>query len=197
MEEKLKYLYNECRTELNSIGINLDEKNIGKINISLTNRNTKRYGCCRQENPDKTTKYYEKIGYKKFVRYYKFNTHNIEISKWVMDLNESIIKNTIMHEIIHCFPGCNNHGDDFKKYANYINEKLGYEISRVGNKREDYEKSNLNYIENQSYKYKIKCEQCGQIFYRNRCAKNLSKKYRCGKCKRKIIYNRSEIKVAK
>ena len=29
------------------------------------------------------------------------------------------IKNTIMHEIIHCFPYCNNHGSEFKKYAKY------------------------------------------------------------------------------
>lgn len=48
-----------------------------------------------------------------------------------MQLNKSIIKNTIMHEIIHCMPYCNNHGKEFKKYAKYINKNLGYDISRV------------------------------------------------------------------
>lgn len=43
-----------------------------------------------------------------------------------------------MHELIHCIPFCNDHGIEFKKYANYINEKLGYNISRVGNKKVDY-----------------------------------------------------------
>lgn len=50
-------------------------------------------------------------------------------------INDGIIKNTIMHELIHCIPFCNDHGIEFKKYANYINEKLGYNISRVGNKK--------------------------------------------------------------
>lgn len=99
-----------------------------------------------------------------------------------MELDEKIIKNTIMHEIIHCFPYCNNHGSEFKKYAKYINEKLGYDISRVGNKKEDYQKSNIEYKETTKYKYKIICEKCGQTFYRQRLMKNLTRKYRCGKC---------------
>lgn len=99
-----------------------------------------------------------------------------------MTLNESIIKNTILHEIIHCFPNCNNHGTEFKKYANYINEKLGYDISRVGNKKEDYEKSNIEYTEKVNFKYKVICEKCNQTFYRQRLMKNLTKKYRCGIC---------------
>ena len=56
MEEKLNTLYEECIKELSSIGINLDEKKIGKINIGLAKRSTKRYGCCKQEDPDKRYK---------------------------------------------------------------------------------------------------------------------------------------------
>ena len=29
-----------------------------------------------------------------------------------------------MHELIHCMPYCNNHGKEFKKYANIINEMM-------------------------------------------------------------------------
>lgn len=43
-------------------------------------------------------------------------------------LQYDIIKNTIMYEIIHCLLNCNNYGDEFKKYANYINFKFGYNI---------------------------------------------------------------------
>lgn len=185
MEEKLETLYKQCVNELNSIGI-LDS-NIGTIDIKLSKRNNKRYGCCKQEEPDKSTKYYEKIRNRRYLRYGKFNKHTIEISKWVMQLEESIIKNTIMHEIIHCFPYCNNHGEEFKRYANIINTKLGYDISRVGNKKEDYEKSNIEYRENVNYKYKIICNECGQTFYRQRINKSLTKKYRCGICKGKLI----------
>ena len=97
-----------------------------------------------------------------------------------MNLEEKIIKNTIMHEIIHCFPECNNHGKQFKKYANYINQKLGYNISRLGNKEEDFIKSNIEYKnEKIKYKYKIICKKCGQIFFRQRIKTNFIKKYRC------------------
>lgn len=188
MEEKLQKLYTECIEELKSIGIDLENnKDIGEIDIAIAKRDTKRYGCCKQENPDYKYKIVEKRGQKRNIRYEKFYNHHIEISKWVMNLNDKIIKNTILHEIIHCIPLCNNHGQKFKKYAMYINQKLGYEIKRVGNPKEDYEKSNKKYPEEQTnYKYKIKCKQCGQEIYRQRFNQNLIKKYRCGKCGGKL-----------
>ena len=57
MKEKLNKLYEECIEELNSININLEEESIGKINIDFSKRKTKRYGCCKQEEPDKSTAY--------------------------------------------------------------------------------------------------------------------------------------------
>ena len=182
MEEKLKKLYNECLEELKSINLDLDENVIGKIDISFAKRKTRRYGCCKQEEPDKSTAYREK----RIIHYRRYNKHHIEISKWLMDLNDNIIKNTIIHEIIHCLPDCNNHGKEFKKYSKLINEKLGYNITRLGNKKEDYEKSNLEFDENPKIKYIIVCENCGLIYYRQRMAKNFTKKYRCGKCKGKL-----------
>lgn len=184
METKLKKLYEECIEELKSIGIDiLDEEKIGKITIQLSKRKNKRYGCCKQEEPDKKTRYIENHK----IKYAKFKKHTIEISAWVMELNDEIIKNTIMHEIIHCMPLCNNHGDTFKKYAKYINQKLGYNISRVGNREEDCKNSNIDYHEKEKYNYKIECKTCGQEFYRQRIAKNFTRKYRCGKCNGKFI----------
>jgi len=155
MQQKLEQLYNQCMAELESIGFNLSKANIGQITIQLSKRNNKRYGCCKQENPDEKYKVIKKVGRKKYIQYEKFNKHTIEVSKWVMELDEKIIKNTIMHEIIHCFPFCNNHGEQFKKYANYINSRLGYNISRLGNKEKDFEISNLEY-KKVDYKYTIK-----------------------------------------
>ena len=183
--ENLQDLYYECIDELNSIGINFD--NIGEIDIKISKRNNKRYGCCKQEEPDILTKNIVKIGRRRIIQYDKFNKHHIEISPWVMELDNKIIKNTIIHEIIHCFPFCNNHGSEFKKYANYINKRLGYNISRLGNKEEDFRKSNLQFVDKKVYKYKIECQNCGQTFYRIRYNKNFTRKYRCGKCKRKIF----------
>ena len=95
-----------------------------------------------------------------------------------MQLDDSIIKNTIMHELIHCFPFCCNHGEYFKKYAKIINKAYGYDISRLGNKEKDYELSNLQY-EKPSYKYTIKCTKCGKKFHRSRLAHNFFTQYRC------------------
>lgn len=184
MEEKLERLYKECILELNGIGINiLDKEKVGTIDIKIAKRNAKRYGCCKNEIPDKKHYTISRKGRYKIKKYEVFKVHHIEISKWVMDLDDKIIKNTIMHEIIHCFPYCNNHGKEFKKYASYINEQLSYNISTLGNKKEDYEKSNLEYKdEPKIYKYKILCKKCGAIIYRKRFQVNKIKKYRCGRC---------------
>lgn len=187
MEEKLNRLYRECIKELNMVGIDiLDEKYYGKIDIAVSKRNNKRYGCCRQEEPDKRYKVITKRGRKKIIRYEKFNKHYIEISKWVLELEDNIIKNTIIHELIHCIPYCNNHGIEFKKYAKLINNAYGYDISRVGDKKKDYEKSNLEYNEGSKYNYRVVCKGCKQEFYRQRINRDFVKKYICGKCKSKF-----------
>lgn len=145
IEDKLNRLYKECINDLKLIGIDITKMNddIGKIDIKIAKRNNKRYGCCKQEEPDENYKHIERKGYKRIIKYEKFNKHHIEISRWVMDLDKKIIKDTIMHEIIHCFPYCNNHGEKFKSYAKIINNSLGYNISRVGNSIEDYKKVEL------------------------------------------------------
>ena len=187
MEKKLQKIYEKCVKELKSIGLDvLNSSHIGTIDITISKRNNKRYGCCKQEEPDINSRYIERIGRKRIAKYAKFNKHHIEISPWLLELEEDIIKNTIIHEIIHCFPYCNNHGEQFKKYARYINEKLGYNISRVGNKKEDYIKSNVEYEEKEHYNYHIKCTNCGQSFFRKRLSKNFTRKYRCAKCKGKL-----------
>lgn len=183
MEQKLQKLFIECVKELNKLEIDILNENLyGKIDISISKRNNKRYGCCKQEDTDKRYRIINKIGRRRIIKYEKFNKHHIEISPWVMELEDSIIKNTIMHELIHCLPFCNNHGAEFKKYANMVNTYFGYDVSRVGNKKSDYEKSNINFTEKENYNYKIICKSCNQEFYRKRLNKGFTRKYRCAKC---------------
>lgn len=62
MEENLNKIYFECILELERIGIKiLNNKEIGVIDISISKRNNKRYGVCKQEDPDKNTMYVEKV----------------------------------------------------------------------------------------------------------------------------------------
>ena len=167
IQDKLTQLYNECINELKTINIDVTKNK--SIEIKINTRSKKRYGCCKKISNEK---------------------YQIEISQWVMDLKEEIIKNTIIHELIHCMPKCNNHGEYFKNYAKNINEKLGYNISRTGNKQKDFEKSNIEYNEKPiQYKYQIICENCNQNFLRQRVSRSFTRKYRCGKCggKFKII----------
>ena len=175
-QEVLNELFKGCIKELESIGITFKDK---EINIIISKRNNKRYGCCRPEIPDENYKKVFRKGFKFIIKYENYKKYTIEISPWVIELNDDIIKNTIIHELIHCMPKCVNHGEEFKRYAKLINEKLGYNITRAGNKKEDYEKSNIEYNEIENYKYRIKCKNCGQIFYRKRLNKNFTKKYRC------------------
>ena len=187
VEEKLLKLFNECKDDLKSVGIDIeDERKVGKIVIKIAPRNCKRYGCCKQEKPDEKSKYIETIGRKKYIKFAKFELHTIEISKWVMELNDDIIKNTIMHEIIHCFPYCNNHGTEFKKYAKYINDNLGYNVTTTGNKKKDLKLSNIEEMADK-YNYKVVCTKCGYTFYRKRMNRYFTRKYRCGKCMGKFI----------
>lgn len=184
---KLNQLYNESIEELEKIGIDIYKiPHIGTINITISKRNNKRYGCCKQEGPYKCSKIIQVIGNKRVIRYGIFEKHYIEISPWLMELDDKIIKNTIIHELIHCIPYCNNHGKEFKRYAKYINQKLGYNIARTGNKKEDYLKSNVKYNEKEDYKYHIMCINCGQALFRKRLNKNFIQKYRCAKCNGKF-----------
>lgn len=176
--EKLQEVYLQTIAELNLIGFDFSKEKVGDIEIKISARNNKRYGCCKQLEPDNAYKIIEKRGRAKYIKYEKYNKHQIEISRWVLDLDDTIIKNTIAHELIHCLPYCNNHGLMFKKYANYINSKLGYNISRLGNKKSDYEYSNIEYKTN-DFKYTIKCTNCGKQFGRNRLQRDFFKKYRC------------------
>lgn len=180
---KLEMIYKLCINEMKSIGIDFgNSMEYGEISILLAKRKSQSYGICKHLDPDLTTKYIEKGKLK--VRKYK--RHEIYISKWVMELDDEIISNTIIHELIHCIPGCNNHGVNFKKIATYINDNTSYSIQRTGNIEEDYKKSNKEYVKiekkKQEYKYKIVCTNCKKEFFRVRVDKKKFKKYRCAYC---------------
>lgn len=68
----------------------------------------------------------------------KYN-YQIEINSQLLQAEEKKVMNTIVHEILHTVRGCMNHGSTWARYANIMNCKFGYDISRTSS----YEKMGL------------------------------------------------------
>lgn len=60
---------------------------------------------------------------------------------------DSDIKDTLYHEVIHCIPGCFNHGTDFKVVAALVNAKFG---THVDTRKRESESESGNRAENTS-----------------------------------------------
>ena len=102
--------------------------------IVINKRAVRRFGCCKKQG----------------------ETYIIELSEILADAPEISCMQTIAHELIHTCPGCMNHGETFKKYADKMNREYGYEISRT-NSRE-----NMGVKEKTPCRYLIICQKCGK-----------------------------------
>lgn len=152
-------------------------------NVFINTRAKKRYGACQMTKKNGKREY------------------TIQISSRLYNSDDKIIQSVIAHEILHTCNGAMNHGEKWKRYANIMNEKYGYNIKRTSTPEEmglvdDENNQNQNENKNQDgldrtklaeSKYVIKCRQCGNIIYRMR-ASNVVKhpeNYRC-KCGGKL-----------
>lgn len=148
-----------CKSELDALGIKY-----GKVrNISVNIRAKCRLGQCK------------KVGFKLF---------DINISAVLLEdgVDDQITLNTVMHELLHTVDGCFNHIGKWKKYAEYINQKLPqYNIKRLAKESETG-----IHIERKEpvYRYILRCTNCGQEIKRQKKSKVITnyKRYRCGKC---------------
>lgn len=84
----------------------------------------------------------------------KFNKKYFEIEE------PKLIHDTIMHECIHCIPGCFNHQSDFKYAASIINEKMNFNVSRTS--KAPRFKSYIERLPKNQPKYEIVCANCGR-----------------------------------
>ena len=92
-------------------------------------------------------------------------------------LNEEEVKNTIIHEILHTYPDCQCHTGEWKRRANIVKRKLGYDITRTSSKELD--------LSITKPKYRIECTKCGKVYnYYKKCwwFDRLSE-CSCGKCR--------------
>ena len=129
----------------------------GKINpeVIINTRAKKRFGQCK------------KVPYSEY-------DYEVQINAKLLEVEESKIMNTLVHEVLHTCKGCMNHGRLWKNYANIMNNKFNYDISRTST----YEKIG---IERPEVNYTIECQKCGNKFYRQNRSKIVTQtdKYRC------------------
>ena len=105
--------------------------------ITVNYRALKRWGQCMKQHG----------------RYY------ISISNRLLadDVPDEWAMNTIVHEVLHTVDGCMNHGALWKRYANMMNRRYGYNVKRTSS----YPELENNAYGRSRYKYAVTCNNCG------------------------------------
>lgn len=113
------------------------------------------------------------------------DSYTIEISSKLLDerVAEQTLIETVLHEQLHTCYGCMKHTGRWKQLAERVNG--AYKLNIVRAAEEEAVPEELM----PKPKYIIECQSCGERFIRHRLSplvKNPSR-YRCGKCKGKLI----------
>ena len=124
--------------------------------VKINTRAKKRFGMCIMKN----------------------GSYTIELSSVMLTSPEDSCMQTLCHELIHTCKGCGNHGRTFKRYADILNRRYGYNIQRTNSAEEmgipepEIRKS-ANYI--------LKCQKCGAEIVRSRYSNVIARPshYRC------------------
>ena len=158
---ELDGLMARLRRELISIGIPVSNRLEPEVRINTRAR--RRLGCC----------------------YYQAGRCRIEVSQAVLE-DEDLLKQTLVHELLHTCPKCRDHGPKWKAYAQTVNEKLGYRIERTVKTE-----TPAGSLRHEEIKYILECQSCGAQIKRMRMSKAVKSpwRYRCpcgGRLKRGV-----------
>lgn len=154
----LKKLYEECSAEVKAAGIKQ-----GIVKSVYSKETGHALGRTNAYNCGTPSHYY---------------TISINPNMLADDIPEKRTKEVIIHEICHTVDDCFEHGKNWKRITGIMNDKYGYEITT----KADLNKLGIGDVI--QYKYKFKCEGCGQIVGFNRKSKFVQnyKNYRCQRC---------------
>ena len=155
-------LYKECTKELDSIGIKYG--NI--VDLKINTRAESFWGRCKKTP----------------------NGYIIEVTERLLECqNDKDIKNTIIHELIHSCDKCMCHTGEWKRLAEIVNNKLGYNIKRTTSSEE---KGLEPRPRKHTIKYVLECSSpnctCKYEYARKTKVIERYKNYRCGKCDSKL-----------
>lgn len=117
--------------------------------IRWSDRMTSTYGYCQRNKGRKVT-------------------FTIVISSRLKNVTEDIFVNTLVHEIVHTFRNCDNHGFLFKKRMQTIARAFPmyqWSVGRCVSEWESEEVDAVHPIKKQENKYSLTCNICGQVFY--------------------------------
>lgn len=163
----LNTVYYECKSELDAIGITY-----GNITSVVVNtRAKKRWGQCKSIP----------------------NGYIISINAALLDERNDIkgLKETIIHEILHTCNGCMNHGIEWKRLADKVNHKYGYNVKRTSSADDKGVHDETRNIQPKAINYIIKCNNCGFEFKRTRHTSFVANpdNYRCscGGCLSRVM----------
>lgn len=95
---------------------------------------------------------------------------------------EKSVKETMMHEVLHCAKDGFKHTGSWKRYANMVNERYGYNVKRL----DSYEDKGMERpeVKMSIYKYEMYCPVCGASWkYKTLCeAIRRPSRYKCCRC---------------
>jgi hypothetical protein len=70
--------------------------------------------------------------------HFKTKTFTITVSDKLYNANRDSVRDTIYHEVIHTLPGCFNHGPNFKRVMQHLNNVFNTHISVTKSESEMY-----------------------------------------------------------
>lgn len=89
---------------------------------------------------------------------YTKNSHRVIINMGIVEQGGDILKQTILHELIHCLTPGSHHGYGWKVIANRVSALTGLNITRLTSTEplgEDYK---------MKFKHVYRCTECGKLF---------------------------------
>lgn len=111
----------------------------------------------------------------------------IQVSARILE-REDLLRLTLVHELLHTCPGCGNHGEKWKAWAQLAGEALGMDIRRTV----PLEEADSAPLRQEAVKYVLVCQSCGARIRRKRMSKAVKYpwRYRCqcgGKLRRETV----------
>ncbi len=147
----LDKLLADLHAQLRKMGVPVSPKT--QPGVRVNSRAKRRLGCCWCQQ----------------------GVYTIEVAERLLT-DPELLRETLLHELLHTCPGCRDHGKLWKQYADYVNKNLGTDIQRTVKVEGESEP-----LRRDEVKYILRCRDCGQEIKRMRMCKVVKSpwRYRC------------------